>query len=93
MAETKPDPALLARLGALGPHDELVMLLALREKHQSIRADRRFSDRIKALLERIDPRPGEMASILAEAREAEKSIDLADEESGKAQRPDPRGTS
>ena len=74
MAESGPDPTLLARLDALEPREELVMRLALREKHDSIRSDRGFSDRIKLLLERIDPRPQEMAAILADARETEKSI-------------------
>jgi hypothetical protein len=74
MAETGPDPALLARLDALEPRAELVMLLALREVHHSVRSDRSFADRIKKLLDSLDPRPQEMAAILAEAREAEKSL-------------------
>ena len=74
MAETGPDPALLARLDTLAPHEELVMRLALRELHDTLRGDRSFGDRIKQLLERLDPRPQEMAAILAEAREAEKSL-------------------
>ena len=74
MGETGPDPALLAKLDGLEPRDELVMRLALREVHDGLRGDRSFGDRIKRLLERIDPRPQEMASILAEAREAEKNL-------------------
>lgn len=74
MAETGPDPALLAKLDTLTPHDELVIRLALREIHDGIRGDRNFGDRIKKLLERLDPRPQEMAAILAEVREAEKSL-------------------
>ena len=74
MAETGPDPALLAKLDTLEPRAELVMLLALREVHDSVRRDRSFGDRIKKLLERIDPRPQEMAAILAEVREAEKNL-------------------
>ena len=74
MAETGLDPALLAKLDGLDPHDELVMRLALREVHDSVRGDRGFNDRIKALLERIDPRPREMAEILSEARETEKTL-------------------
>ena len=74
MAETGVDPALLAKLDALEPRDELVLRLALREVHDSIRGDRSFADRIKKLLERLDPRPQEMAAILAEAREAEKTL-------------------
>ena len=74
MAETGPDPEVLAKLEALAPRDELVMRLALREVHDSLRGDRSFADRIKKLLEFIDPRPQEMAAILAEAREAEKTL-------------------
>lgn len=74
MAETGPDPALLAKLDGLEPRDELVMRIALREVHDSVRRDRSFADRIKKLLERLDPRPQEMAAILAEAREAEKNL-------------------
>lgn len=74
MAETGPDPEVLARLNALEPRDELVMRLALREVHDSVRGDRNFGDRIKRLLERLDPRPQEMAAILAEARETEKNL-------------------
>jgi hypothetical protein len=74
MAETGPDPALLARLYALEPRAELVMRLALRELHASVRGDRSFGDRIKKLLERLDPRPQEMATILAEARATEKNL-------------------
>lgn len=74
MAVTGVDPALLAKLERLAPREELVMRLALREVHDSIRADRGFGDRIKKLLERLDPRPHEMAAILAEARETEKTL-------------------
>lgn len=74
MAETGPDPALLAKLDRLEPRDELVMRIALREVHDSVRSDRSFADRIKKLLERLDPRPQEMAAIISEAREAEKSL-------------------
>ena len=74
MAETGPDPALLARLDGLEPREELVMRLALREVHDGVRGDRSFGDRIKKLLERLDPRPQEMAAILAEARETEKTL-------------------
>ena len=74
MAETEPDPALLAKLDALEPRDELVMRLALREVHNSVRTDPSFGDRIKKLLERLDPRPQEMAAILADARETEKNL-------------------
>jgi hypothetical protein len=74
MGETGLDPAVLAKLDGLDPHDELVMRLALREVHDSVRGDRGFSDRIKLLLERLDPRPGEMAAILSEARETEKTL-------------------
>jgi len=74
MAENGPDPGLLAKLDGLAPREELVMRLALRELHDSIRGDRGFGDRIKKLLERLDPRPQEMAAILAEVRETEKSL-------------------
>jgi hypothetical protein len=74
MAETGPDPAFLAKLEELEPRDELVMRLALRELHDSVRGDRGFGDRIKKLLEHLDPRPQEMAAILAEAREAERNL-------------------
>ena len=74
MVETAPNPEVLAKLEALAPRDELVMRLALREVHDSVRGDRSFGDRIKKLLERLDPRPQEMATILAEAREAEKTL-------------------
>lgn len=74
MAETGLDPQILAKLDALEPHDELVMRLALREVHDSVRGDRSFGDRIKKLLERLDPRPQEMAAILAEVRETEKTL-------------------
>jgi hypothetical protein len=74
MAETGPEAALLARLQKLAPRDELVMRIALRELHDSLRGDRGFGDRIKKLLEALDPRPQEMAAILAEAREAEKNL-------------------
>lgn len=74
MAETGPDAALLAKLDGLEPRDELVMRIALREVHDSVRSDRSFADRIKKLLERLDPRPQEMAAILAEAREVEKNL-------------------
>ena len=74
MAESGPDSALLAKLHTLEPRDELVMRLALREIHDSVRGDRSFGDRIKKLLERLDPRPQEMAAILAEARETEKTL-------------------
>jgi hypothetical protein len=74
MAQIEPDPELLARLDALEPREELVMRLALREVHDSFRGDRSFGDRIKKLLERVDPRPPEMAGILAEAREIEKNL-------------------
>jgi hypothetical protein len=74
MGETGPDPTLLIKLEGLDPRDELVMRLALREVHDSVRGDRGFNDRIKALLERLDPRPREMAEILSEAREAEKTL-------------------
>lgn len=74
MAETGPDPALLAKLEALEPREELVMRLALREMHDSVRADRGFADRVKKLLEQVDPRPHEMAGILTEAREIEKNL-------------------
>ena len=74
MAETGPDAALLATLDALEPRAELVMRLALREVHDSVRYDRSFGDRIKTLLERLDPRPQEMAAILTEAREAERNM-------------------
>jgi hypothetical protein len=74
MAETGPDPEVLAKLEALDPRDELVMRLALREVHDTVRCDRSFADRIKKLLERLDPRPQEMATILADARAAEKTL-------------------
>lgn len=74
MVGTGPDPQMMAKLEALPPRDELVMRLALRELHDNIRGDRGFGDRIKQLLERLDPRPQEMAAILAEAREAEKNL-------------------
>ena len=74
MAETGPEPGLLAKLDALEPREELVMRLALREVHDSVRANPSFNDRIKTLLERVDPRPAEMAGILAEAREVEKNL-------------------
>ena len=74
MAETGPDPEVLAKLEALAPRDELVMRLALREVHDNLSSDRSFGDRIKKLLEFIDPRPQEMAAIFAEAREAEKTL-------------------
>jgi hypothetical protein len=74
MAETGPNPDFLAKLDKLEPRDELVMRLALREVHDSARGDRSFADRIKSLVERLDPRPQEMAAILADAREAEKNL-------------------
>jgi len=74
MAETGPDPAMLAKLDALEPREELVVRLALREVHDSVRADRGFNDRVKKLLEEVNPRPPEMAGILAEAREVEKNL-------------------
>ena len=74
MADTGPDRALLARLDALEPRAELVLRLALREVHNNFRGDRSFGDRIKKLLDNLDPRPQEMAAILADAREAEKSL-------------------
>lgn len=75
MSEMEPDPRLLAKLEALEPREELVMRIALREVHDRFRGDRSFGDRIKSLLEQIDPRPQEMASILAEAREAGKALE------------------
>ena len=84
MVESEPDPALLAKLDALGPRDELVMRLALREKHDSIRGDRDFSGRIKLLLEQIDPQPSEMAAILADAREAQGRIATTSDTSAQA---------
>ena len=74
MAVTGLDPLVLAKLDGLEPRDELVMRLALREVHDSVRGDRSFGDRIKQLLERLDPRPREMAAILAEARETERTL-------------------
>lgn len=74
MPETGPDQALLAKLDGLDPRDELVMRLALREVHDNFRGDRSFGDRIKKLLDRLDPRPQDMAAILAEARETEKTL-------------------
>ncbi|HWE71975.1 MAG TPA: hypothetical protein VG328_02365 [Stellaceae bacterium] len=74
MVETGPDPQLLAKLEALEPREELVMRIALREMHDSIRGDRSFGDRIKLLLEQLDPRPQEMAAIFTEAREAGKTL-------------------
>lgn len=74
MAVTGLDPQVLAKLDGLEPRDELVMRLALREVHDSVRGDRSFGDRIKQLLERLDPRPREMAAILAEARETERTL-------------------
>ena len=74
MIESGPDPALLAKLDGLEPREELVVRLALRELHDSVRADRGFNDRVKQLLEQIDPRPPEMAGILAEMREVEKNL-------------------
>jgi hypothetical protein len=74
MPETGPDPKLLAKLEALDPREELVIRIALRELHDSVRGDRSFGDRIRNLLEQLDPRPQEMAAILAEAREAGKSM-------------------
>jgi hypothetical protein len=75
MAETRLDPQLLAKLEALEPREELVMRIALRELHDSIRGDRGFGDRIRRLLEQLDPRPQEMAVILAEAREVGKVLE------------------
>lgn len=69
------DPALLPWLASLAPQQELVMRLALRESDDAVRADRIFADRIKALLEALDPRPQEMAAILCRVREIEKNID------------------
>ncbi|HEX3970523.1 MAG TPA: hypothetical protein VHX19_04330 [Stellaceae bacterium] len=74
MAETGLSPDVLAKLEALEPRDELVMRIALRELHDSVRRDRGFGDRIKLLLEQVDPRPQEMAAIFAEAREAGKTM-------------------
>jgi hypothetical protein len=74
MADSGPDPAMLAKLDALEPREELVVRLALREVHDGARADRAFNDRVKMLLEQVDPRPAEMAGILAEAREVEKNL-------------------
>lgn len=70
------DPALLPWLASLGPRQELIMRLALRENDDAVRADRSFADRIKALLEALDPRPQEMAAILDRVREIEKNIAL-----------------
>jgi hypothetical protein len=75
MAETGLDPHLLAKLEALEPREELVMRIALRELHDGVRGDRGFGDRIKRLLEQLDPRPQEMAAILAEAREVGKVLE------------------
>ncbi len=86
MTNDGPDPALLAHLSTLDPREELVMRLALREAHDSVRADRDFSDRIKFLLNSIDPRPREMAAIIADARDAEKQIAAGGD--GKAERGD-----
>jgi hypothetical protein len=74
MAETGLSPDVLAKLEALEPREELVLRIALREMHDSVRGDRGFGDRIKTLLEQLDPRPHEMAAILAEAREAGKTM-------------------
>lgn len=75
MAETGLGPDVLAKLESLEPREELVMRIALREMHDSIRTDRRFGDRIKALLEQLDPRPQEMAAIFSEAREAGRTME------------------
>ena len=75
MAEAGPDSNLSARLAALEPREELVLRLALREKHDDLRGDQSFRDRVKALINLLDPRPQEMAAILAEAREAEAGIE------------------
>jgi hypothetical protein len=81
MAETGLDPQMLANLDSLDPREELVMRIALREMHDNIRSDHNFGDRIKALLERLDPRPQEMAAIFTEAREAGKAMSM-DRDSG-----------
>lgn len=75
MAETGLGPDVLAKLESLEPREELIMRIALREMHESVRGDRGFGDRIKTLLEQLDPRPREMAAILAEAREAGKTME------------------
>lgn len=75
MAEAVLDPALLARLDAVEPREELVLRLALRETHDALRSDQAFRDRVKVLINLLDPRPQEMAAILAEAREAESGIE------------------
>jgi hypothetical protein len=69
-----PNPQVMAKLESLEPREELVMRIALREMHDSIRGDRSFGDRIKALLEQLDPRPREMAAIFTEAREVGKAM-------------------
>ncbi len=89
MAEAGLDREMQAKLEALEPREELVMRIALREMHDSIRGDRRFGDRIKQLLEQLDPRPQEMAAIFTEAREAGKAMSI-DGDSG-AQAMPPRG--
>lgn len=72
MTENGPDPDLLAGLESLRPRDELVQRLALREQHEALRDDPLFKERIKFLLEMLNPPPGEMAAIMAEARAVQR---------------------
>jgi hypothetical protein len=72
MTEDGPDPDLLARLESLRPRDELVQRIALREQHDALRDDPLFKERIKFLLEMLNPPPGDMAAIMAEARAVQR---------------------
>lgn len=72
MTESGPDPELLARLESLRPRDELVQRLALREQHETLRDDPLFKERIKFLLEMLNPPPADMARILEEVRAVQR---------------------
>jgi hypothetical protein len=61
----------LAWLASLGPRAELTMRIALRDRFDHLCADRAFSARVKLLLDLINPRPPEMAKIMADARAVE----------------------
>lgn len=70
--ENRPDPETLAKLETLKPRDELVQRLALRERFDELASDPLFKERVKFLLEMLNPYPAEMAEIMAEVRAVER---------------------
>jgi len=72
MAENRPDPEVLARLETLKPRDELVQRLALRETYGELYDDPLLKERVKFLLEMLNPQPAEMAAIMADVRAVER---------------------